>query len=202
VIAGEVIVEISNEIGNENRIARDKVEAGEVQMVMIEGSGKSSAWLEDNMVKDIVREINCPVWIIPENTEYRPFHHIIYATDYHEEDLPTIKRLIEFTHNLNPRITALHITDNVDFELKIKNVGFKKMLETKAGNNRVEVKALVDQEGNQMAELLHLYASREGADLMVVLKENRLFLERLFKPSSSERIIEESGLPVLVFHTN
>jgi nucleotide-binding universal stress UspA family protein len=138
--------------------------------------------------------------VIPENSDYNPIHSVIYATDYNEEDIPTLEKLIRLTYFESPKITALHITDNVDFDLRIKNAGFQKMLESKLGYENIEVKALVENQGDDMVSLINDYAARISADLIVVLKENRRFLERLFRPSSSEKIIEEASRPVLVFH--
>jgi nucleotide-binding universal stress UspA family protein len=48
--------------------------------------------------------------------------------------------------------------------------------------------------------LINDYSSDIDANLVVMLKENRHFLERLFKPSSTKKLIKEAKLPVLVFH--
>jgi nucleotide-binding universal stress UspA family protein len=125
---------------------------------------------------------------------------VIYATDYNEEDIPTLKELIRLTYFNSPTITALHITENIDFDLRIKNAGFQKMLESQVDYDNIRVKALVEDQGDDMVSLINDYATRENADLIVVLKENRRFLERLFKPSSSEKIIEKANRPVLVYH--
>ncbi|MEA1896908.1 MAG: universal stress protein [Bacteroidota bacterium] len=199
-IAGKLVVEVSGKIGDEEKIINEMVQSGEAQMVMIESSGKDGFWLKDSSVQEIVRNINCPVWIIPEDTEFQSFNDIIYATDYQEEDIPTLIKLIDLTHLFTPHITALHITDNADFDLRIKNAGFQKMLETKTEYIKITAKALVENTGDDMVSLIHSYADRTGANLIVVLKENRRFLERIFKPSSSEKIIEVSSRPVLVYH--
>jgi nucleotide-binding universal stress UspA family protein len=201
-IAGEIIVEVAAISGNENRLIREQIEAGRAQWVMIEEPESQGFWPGGTMAKEIVKDLSCPVWIIPKKAKYKSLNEIIYASDYQEEDIDTIKRLVEMTVPLTPQITALHFTDTVDFEERIKEAGFQKMLELRAGYSKIKVETLVDQDGDEMADLLNSYAIRKGADLMVVLKENRGFLERIFKPSSSEKIIEDSNLPVLVFHAN
>jgi len=201
-VSGELIVEVDAVSGHEGRVIREQIDAGKAHMVLIEESEFSGLWLRDTSAKAIVNDLDCPVWIIPKNAKYRSLDEIIYVSDYHEEDIETVKKLVEMTNPLTPNITSLHITDNPDFELKIKKVGFQKMLEYRAGYSKINVKTLIESDGGKTAELLNSYAKSKGANLMVVLKENRRFLERIFKASSSDRIIEESTLPVLVFHTN
>jgi len=201
-VSPELIVEVDAMSGNEHLIIREQIDAGKAHMVLIEESEFSGFWLRDTGAKAIVNDLDCPVWIIPKNAKYHSMDEIIYASDYQEEDIETVKKLVEMTNPLTPNITSLHITDNADFELKIKNAGFQKMLEHRVGYSKIHVKTLVESDREKTAELLNSYAKRTGADLMVVLKENRGFLDRIFKASSSDRIIEESKLPVLVFHAN
>ena len=201
-ISGEVILEVSEAVGDEITLISKMVETGKVQMVMIEGQGMESFTQRDSVAKELIRNVHCPVWLIPKGTEYQPFHHIIYATDYHEEDIPTLKKLIDLTHIVSPQITALHITDNAEFNLRIKNAGFQKMLETKTGYNKISVKALVENDEDDIVGLINKYAASYASDLIVLLKENQHFLERIFNRSITEKMIKEAQKPVLIYHTH
>ncbi|MEA3461607.1 MAG: universal stress protein [Bacteroidota bacterium] len=201
-ISGRVIAEVTTAIGNEITLLEEMVETNKIQMVMIEGHGSSSFTLKDEFANQIVRKINCPIWVIPENSEYRPPVEIIYANDYHEEDIATLKKIIDLTRLLSPKITALHITQNADFDLKIKNAGFQKMLEIKTGYSNIKVTAFIENNGDNMVQIINGFASRINASLIVVLKENKSFLERIFSTDSAEEIIEKACSPVLIYHTN
>lgn len=158
--------------------------------------------LKGSFAKELIRNVRCPVWLIPKDTEYQPFHHIIYATDYHNEDISTLKKLIDLTHLVSPQITALHITENADFDLRTKNAGFQKMLEAKTDYNKILVKTLVENDGDDITGLINKYAASYTSDLIVLLKENQHFLERLFKPSTTEKMIKEAKQPFLIYHTH
>jgi nucleotide-binding universal stress UspA family protein len=199
-ISGEVIVEVSTAIGNEVNIIGEMVDSGRAHLVMMEGQWIRGFSLKDSFVKDLVRKVNCPVWVIPENSEYKPPEEIIYATDYNEEDIPTLKKLIKLTSKFYPQITALHITKNADFELRIKNAGFQKMIENRTGYDRISAKAFIENNGDDMVEIINSYAARINASLIVVLKENRTFLDRIFSSDPSEKIIEKASRPVLIYH--
>ena len=64
-IAGQVIVEVKAAIGNEVSLINEMVEAGDVQMVMLEEQGIESFSLKESLVREVIRKINCPVWVIP-----------------------------------------------------------------------------------------------------------------------------------------
>lgn len=197
---GELNVEVGTAIGNEVDIVAEIVDSDRAQTVMIEGQGIRSFSLADSFENELVRKINCPVWVIPEKADYRTPEKIIYASDYNEEDIPTLKKLIELTGRFSPQITALHITDNSDFELRIKNAGFQKMIENKTGYKRIGAKAFIENKGDDMVKIINGYAARIDASLIVVLKENRSFLERIFSSDPTEELIEKASKPVLVYH--
>lgn len=193
--------EVFTEIGNENRIIEGFLESERAHMVLLESTGFDSFLVKDTFVKQVVRQSGCPVWVVPAKARYKTISQIIYATDYHEEDLDTLQRLIKLTSGFRPYISALHVTEDPGFEMKIKNEGFQKMVENETGYDQITVKALAEKEGDEMIGLINGYATSVDADLIVVLKENKNFLDRIFHPSSSEKLIEELDRPVLVFHT-
>lgn len=199
-IAGEEMVKVSAKVGNEAVLIEEMVTKNEVHMLALEYKHVSGFWLKDTFVKEMMRTMKCPVWVVPEGAEYQGLHHIVYATDYQEEDISTLRRLIEMTHTFSPEIEALHISDNLDFDEKVKKAGFQQMLENKTGYQMISLNTLQERNGHDMPDLINSYASRTRTDLIVVLKENKNFLERIFNPSSSEKIMEESDKTILVFH--
>jgi len=199
-IAGKVVVEITASLGNEVSIIDEMLASGEIQMMAVENTASDGFWWKDTLIRDMVRNIECPVWVLPENAEYHSYRKIIYATDYHQEDIPTLQKLIDLTHGLSPSILALHITDNADFEEKVKTAGFQKMLENKTAYHNISAKVLIEKKGEELVRIINSYAALNKADLIVVLKENKNFLDRIFNPSAAEKIMEASNYPVLVFH--
>jgi len=56
------------------------------------------------------------------------------------------------------------------------------------------------REDENVVEGIMDYARNGNFDLIVLLKENRNFLQRLFTRSDSNKILSESDVPVMVFH--
>jgi nucleotide-binding universal stress UspA family protein len=51
-----------------------------------------------------------------------------------------------------------------------------------------------------ITEILNKEAAEINADLIVVLQENKNFLERIFEGSFTKELINQTQIPVLVFH--
>ncbi len=193
-------IEFMSDIGDASEIVKEKVENGVYDMVMLQGQAEQGFWTQNSVIMDVVHNVPCPVYIIPPDTEYQPLKKIIYATDYNEEDIPTLKSLIALAKPFNPEILALHISNDDKFEKKMKSEGFSEILNEKTGSNNISVKMIADEEGTDAVENLVGEAEKAKANLIVVLKENRNFFERLFKSSFTADLIKKVQLPVLVFH--
>lgn len=189
-----------SEPGDASKILEDKVEKGVYDMVMIQGSSEQELWLQRPVAMDIVRNVPCPVFIIEPDTRYQPFKKIVYATDYKEEDVSTLKRLTRLAKPFSPEILTLHITDDEQFRKKILKEGFDSIMREKVGYENVSVKVLEVEEAMDEAESFANQTKSEKANLIVVLKENRNFFERLFKSSFTAELIKQTQLPILVFH--
>lgn len=186
--------------GDASTILKEKVENKTYDMVMLQGQADQSFWLEDSIIMNVVRKMPCPVWIIPPDSEYNPMNKIIYATDHNEEDIPTLKRLIAIVKSFDPEIIALHISDDDEFGKKLKSEGFAAILSEKTGYSKVSVKMIAEEDGKDAVESLIEEAENEKSDLIVVLKENKNFFERLFNSSFTAGLVKRTRLPILVFH--
>jgi nucleotide-binding universal stress UspA family protein len=198
-INGEVSISYSAEIDTASMVINKFITEGKASMVVLEGEEQESFWSHTSSNIDIVNHIDCPVWIIPFEAAYKPLREIVYATDFKEEDIPTLKNLIGLTFRYSPVITALHITDSIDFEEKVKKTGFKDMLQSKTGYQNITVKSLIEKDDENVSMLINEYALNINANLIVVLKENKNFFERILRPSATKKILKEATLPVLIY---
>jgi nucleotide-binding universal stress UspA family protein len=195
-----VSIDSSSEIGITKFIVENLVSENIVHMVILDSKEDVSFWEQNSNNMDIIYDIDCPVWVVPFGATYQPYEKIVYATNYKEEDITTLKKLLKLTENFKPEIVALHITDTTDFEEKVKTSGFTETVQSKTGYDKISVKALLERENDEVAQLINDYSKDIDSNLVVVLKENRHFLARLFKPSATKKLIKEAKLPVLVFH--
>jgi len=193
-------IEFKSEIGDASAILKENVENKTYDIVMLQSNTDQNFWMQSPVIMDVVRNVPCPVYIISPDARYQPLEKIIYATDYNEEDIITLKNLIELAKPYDPEIKALHISNDDEFEKKLKSEGFAKILSEKTGYNKISVKMIADEDGKDAIESLVNEAEKEKANLIVVLKENENFFERLFKSSFTTELVKRTQLPIMVFH--
>ncbi|NJK86513.1 MAG: universal stress protein [Bacteroidales bacterium] len=195
-------VEIRTETGISYNIINGYSKNNPVEMVMIEGNTDSlnRNFLSDEGM-DIIRKSKSPVLVIPTDITYKPFKKIVYATDYHEEDINTLKRTIKIAHLFSSEVIAVHFTENLNFRERINGRGFEKLINERVGYDKLKFEILPD-EGKNMVYSLNNYIDSSGTDLVVLLKENENFIERVFTKSDVKKAIKHLHLPLLIFHEN
>ena len=193
-------IEFKSEIGIATVILEDKVANGEIDMLMTQGQPEKAFWIQTISNLEIIRNVQCPIWIIAPNTKYQALNKIIYATDYKEADVTTLNRVIDLTRPFLSEITALHISEKDHFVEEVKAAGLDEVLKQKTNFNNIQAKMVLNKENRDLIEILNQEADRTNANLIVVLKENRNFFETIFKSSFTSKLIRNAQLPVLVFH--
>jgi hypothetical protein len=199
-MSNRLFVDVASEIGFAVNTANDLISNNKVQMIVLEGQQDEGFWSQTSTNMDIVESVNCPVWIIPKDAVYKPFTDIVYATDYKKEDIDSLKRLIKTFPHYSPNITALHITNSIDFEERVKKAGFVEMLQKQTAYKPLWVKAVYQSNHDDLTELLNEFALKNKADLLVLLKENKSFFKRIFNTSKTKEILKSTMLPVLIYH--
>lgn len=191
-------IQVSAETGRMSMVVDHFISNKKAHMVVIEGDDESGFFTSEYTGTDVISKANCPTWIIPTGMSYRPYKKILYATDYNEADITTLKRLVVLTKEFSPEITALHITDSKDFEEKTMQKGFKDLVAQETNYNKIHVKT--EKESKSTEEKINDTAININSDLIVLLKENKGFIEKIFTSSSTKKVIKKAKLPVLVYH--
>ena len=191
-------IKYNTQEGISHHVLKEHAAGKKYKYLLVAAHSENEFMINDRNI-DIIKQVNLPVWIVPENKKYNPLKSIIYATDYNKEDIETMKMLVSLARITEAKITALHVNDDLNFEEEVKNSGFKDLLAEKVGYENIDVSTLVQEKNKSLPETINDFAKLINADLIVALKENKGFFERLFSKSATKKIITTSELPVLVF---
>jgi len=184
--------------GISNHVIEEFTSKSKYDFVVLAASPDNDFLINDRNM-DIIKLMDRPVWIIPEDATYKQLKSIVYATDYNEEDVETMRKITGFAEKTSAKITALHVNDNLDFEEKVKNKGFTDILIEKVGYRNLEVSSMVQKDNTGLSDTIIDFSKLVHADLIVILKENKGFFEKLFASSNTKMIMNKTEIPVLIF---
>lgn len=149
---------------------------------------------------NLIENVSCPVFVIPENTREAVIKEVVFATDVHQEDQELLNHLAQlFQHAEGVRFTILHNEKEFGFEEKLKWMGFREWIkgEVEIGNLVFRLKTEKD-----IVLAIEELAKETDPDLLVLLKEKKGFFEEVFSSSETRSVLTRFQKPVLVYHQN
>ena len=147
----------------------------------------------------VVRYSDIPVLVIKSKPTSVNFEHIVLATDFEEESIPSAKKAAKLLAELAKKTTLLHIN--------LPGLGF---LSTDEIDEKVDT--FMDQSGLAKSEVnvarisahnvedgVLSFAVRQQADAVAMITRGRKGLNHFFGGSISEDVVNHSNLPVITF---
>lgn len=145
----------------------------------------------------IVKNVVCPVMIIPEEAETgKFFKNIALAGDYqHTASKETFELLIYLAKSLNAQIHVLHVS-----EIPVIKAGESEeaqKLDRYFKNIQHSFHFKLD---SNVDEGLDEYVEDNGIDLLTLVAKKHRLLDRIFKESITKKMTNHSKVPLLILH--
>lgn len=144
----------------------------------------------------VMERATCPVLVVPADSALVLPVKIVFATDYDDNDIHTMKQLVNITKRLKAEFTLLHVSkDNVRSDHDLIEHFSKAVAEEV---NIDQPYYYVMHHENTQKGIEH-FVDSVGADLLAVSMRKRGIFEKLFGSSLSKKMAYQARLPLLVF---
>ncbi len=186
------------EFGPLIEIMCDLVRSRNVSLVIM-GTAGSKGYLDllfGTKAARIIEKVNCPVIAVPGNCMFNGMSTIVFATDFHDNDLSIMRFLARFAALFNASLRMIHVSKSIDAN--------EHMLE----KFRKDALSMISYEnlsfevfnGENVSEELENYILETGADLLVMSTHHRGPFDHLFETSKTRQIAQHAHIPLLAFH--
>jgi nucleotide-binding universal stress UspA family protein len=171
----------------------DEIKASLI-IIGMKGGSRLKEILMGNTAKQLLKAAACPVLAIPKQADYKEIETIAYLTDFEEEDLGVINKLIEIAQPFGAHIRVIHITKTKsnsrhDFQYN------KKKIEDQVDYPNLEVELI---EAKTIFEGLTNYIKQAKPDLIAVLeRESKSLSSQLFHRDIVKRMKSYVKTPLL-----
>jgi nucleotide-binding universal stress UspA family protein len=196
----EVTAGLGSETGAMDQVVNRFAANNRADMILIKGSSANGMGILDSTNAEMLVQIRCPGLLIPAGMDYRLFRKIVYATDYNPGDIDILSDLIDFAGKYSPEIIALHLTGSDEKVEQLESPGFKDAVIRQTGYEKISIELIRIEKGKNHGESINDFAGRVNADLVVLLKENKKFLQKIFESGITRKTLRKAQLPVLVYH--
>jgi len=161
-----------------------------------------SSYLLGEITTKVISWVNIPVLIIPANCVYDgvdKFKSLMNIVDLNESDFFAIKRLVRLVAPFNMDIKFVHIG-----HLESKPLSEDRLSKIKEYFSRISGVTsiscdLIDNE--DVLNAVQSYIGEKQISLLSINAHRRGLLERLFTPNIPKKLVKQTEIPLLVFHT-
>ena len=148
--------------------------------------------------KHLIQKSPCPVLAIPPNIKYVTPKTMVYATDFEEEDIDAIGKLVELAESYQAKIKIVHISPKKEYSGDTQMEWFKNRLQEKVAYKNLEFELIFSE---YIFKSLEKYLTDVKADLVGMLARKKSgFLKRWFHWDLVKKMESHSTIPVLSFN--
>lgn len=152
-------------------------------------------WLDTN-AQSVISSVECPVFLIPENTSINLPQTILYAADFEDDEMVATHTLLAIAQPLGASCKVIHIHEYFELNIGGEVQAQVNELEKEFENDDVSFKNL-NREG--IVEGLETYMQTHRTDVLALAVYEKSFLSKIFNTSISKHFVEEAALPMLTF---
>ena len=145
---------------------------------------------------EIIKRSYSPVLIIPNGVFREEIKKVVYATNYQEQDISNIIDLIEIIKYFDAELEVVHISEQYDFDAKLREAGMKALLLEQTHYEKLSVRTVVYSD---MVYGIDDFANETNANMIVLLRESKSLFKAIFGTNNAKKIIYKTNLPVLLF---
>ena len=151
-----------------------------------------------SIAKQLIEKAPCPVMAIPADTSHMEIKKIVYATDFMEEDVHAIQKLVEIAEPLHAEIKVVHISTNEEYAGDLQMIWFKNTLKERVTYPKIDFQLLFSE---TVFDSLRIYLGDVGADLMVMLeREKQGFFKKWFHQDLVKKMESYGRVPLMSFN--
>jgi nucleotide-binding universal stress UspA family protein len=152
-------------------------------------------WLGTNAEK-VMKNADCPVWIIPLKAKIKQPKKIMYAADFKEDEILATQKVVQITEPLEAFCKVIHVHDIFE---PIEQSQVKEQITTL--NKEFEENDVFARNLNRsdIIEGLEVYIESFKPDVLALAVHDKTFLDRFFNESVTKHFVHVAQLPILTF---
>lgn len=198
-----VIVSTCVKNGNANECILEAATEKEVDMIIMGTFGASNMnnKLFGSKTASIIGKSKVPVLAIPFEHKWKKPEKILLATNHFEKEPQLLNFLFQLANLYEAKVLVAVVSDEEEdeaatiLERTYAIPTYQTLLKENYNEQVLTVKHLY---GTKFEETMEDYIREQGIDMLSMVTYQRSFLDRVFQPSMSKRMVNHTKIPLLV----
>lgn len=192
-------INIKNEVrhGRTSREILNFAENSGADMIVMGSRGQSglSRAVLGSVSAAIAHESPVPLFVIPEETMNTEAASLLFATNFRKNDPENFLLTSSLAGLLDASVSVIHVSPAIDFETRIRHLGFTELLREETGNKSMEVE-LIENE-NLLVGLAN-YVTEKPISGIVLNRYRKSVVQKLFGKDHTDEMLTYADLPLLI----
>jgi len=147
----------------------------------------------------VAQNAKCPVLLIPQSIVFKDLDNIMYASDYNSSSNELLETIVNFSSKFEAKIHLAHVQQvQGSQEFELEELIINQIAETNSPDTFIKFVSILD---NNIWHGLNIYARDHSIDLMVLVRPQRNFWDRIFHRSVTKQMIQDTTKPLLILPT-
>ncbi|AJH14561.1 universal stress protein [Myroides profundi] len=178
-----------------NTILKKRVKEEDIDLVVMGTNGNSGLdkKILGSNTANAIGSLGIPVLSIPHDAIFDGINSIAFTTLFSSQDKTTLETIVQMAKGFNATVKCIHVATAKD---KADPAVINSWKENFKNDN---VKFYI-VESSDVEKAVFDFLDEENIDLLVSVKRNRGFFEKLFTSSMTKKLSYHNYVPVLAFH--
>ena len=159
------------------------------------GSSKITQVFMGTNTLNVIRNISCPVMIIPHEAKYKGLKRVVFASDFEDVARTTpfdaIKMILD---TFKPKLDILNVESEHFIALTTEYKIEKENMEDKLGSYNPEFSFLRSYD---LSEGISSFVESRNMDAIITVPHKNTFFNQLFVTSSTKKLAYQSTVPII-----
>ncbi|MDX5419015.1 MAG: universal stress protein [Hymenobacteraceae bacterium] len=143
----------------------------------------------------VMEQVKCPVLSVPSTAEHPRINKIVYASDYAQDDIVTLRDVLDFASMFGASVDVVHVSKEGSGDDRTKADRFLNEMRSAFPGAPLHFQEVINK---HRSEGLKKYYDESGADMIAILRREKGFLRELFSQSLAEKMTYQAEVPLLV----
>lgn len=145
----------------------------------------------------ILNNAPCPIILVPKDYDYEKIDNIIYSTNLDHSDPYELSQALKSLEPHTPLVRVLYVRRPVEDNYNTSIEVFAKYMV----DHSPSVRTIFDVEvGSDVEIALSAHALKHGAEMIIMHKSKKTFLERIFRVSHTKSMTNRLSVPLMVIN--
>jgi len=157
--------------------------------------------LTENLAFKLAEHVKIPLLVVPDESEFRRVDdiNVLYATDFLDSDFTSFRKLLALMAPFKVKFSCIHVENEDDNTLKVQKMHeLQEVIERDYSNYSIQLRLIKNED---MINGIIEFVEKENIHIISFTSPKRSMIYRLLSPNNLKRMILQSKVPMLIFHT-